>query len=53
MKKLLQAIERFALAADCFEHVRETDPMITITAPLSELRRLRAAYKTAVRKNVA
>ena len=50
MKKLLQAIERFALAADNFEHVREHDPMIKIAAPLSELRRLRAVYKTVVKR---
>ena len=50
MKKLLLAIERFALAADHFEHIREHDPMIKIAAPLSELRRLRAVYRVVVRR---
>ena len=45
MTQLLQAIERFALAADNFEHIKEHDPMIKIAAPLSELRRIRALYK--------
>ena len=50
MTKLLLAIERFALAADHFEHIQNSDPMIKIAAPLSELRRLRAVYRTVVKR---
>ena len=50
METFLRDIKKFAEAADAFEHIREHDPMITITCPLSELRRLRGAYRTVVKK---
>ena len=55
MKKLLvllKAMERFATAADDFEHIREHDPMIAITCSLSELRRLRTVYRDVERRTV-
>ena len=50
METFLRDIRKFAEAANAFEHVQNSDPMITIAAPLSELRRLRAVYKAVVRK---
>ena len=50
---LLKAMERFATAADDFEHIREHDPMIAIRCSLSDLRRLRTVYRDMEQRTVA